>query len=224
VGYGDKKPETLEGRMFAIFFVLMGFSTLAYGFSLAASFALEKAESMKAKHETRVTRLLTKVADIRLSVSFSSLKQRLGSKPASPSSSPSSSLDVGDIQQLRRNQGSEEDDHVHDLDDDEEEDEDNAMLRDLEGQSSSFSSVSQLSEAYRKSFEYETYKLKRRCVRNLLLVSGFVLGAALVMMAQEGWTFSDALYWAVVTITTVGYGGRYWREREGGGALCCDVL
>ena len=175
MGYGDKKPETLEGRVFAIFFVLMGFSILAYGFSLAASFALEKAETMKAKHETRVNRLMNKVADIRMSVSFTSFKRRLTSK--------SPPTDVGDIQlDLKQRTGNtERDSSSSERDDD---DEDNAMLNDIENASENFSSVSQLSEAYQKSFQYETYKLKRRCIRNLLFICTFMLIASLIMMAQ----------------------------------------
>jgi hypothetical protein len=200
VGYGDKKPETLGGRVFAIFFVLLGFSVLAYGFSLAASFALHKAETMKAKHETRVNSLINKVAEIRMP-SFSGIKQRLSSSINSSSSGSSSRIGetATDGIQLRLNRVS-SDDHTEDI----------AMLEDMEdGTSSNFGSVSQLSEAYRNSFQWETYKMKRRCIRNLLLITCYMVVASLAMMAQEGWTFSDSVYWAVVTITTVGYGGMH---------------
>lgn len=165
--------------MFAIFFILMGFSILAYGFSLAASFALEKAETMKAKHETRVNRLMNKVADIRLSVSFSSLKKRLTTK--------SSGLDLSGIQLEHSNANNTSNSSTsadRESSEKDEEDEDRAMLRDLENPSDSFSSVSQLSEAYQKSFQYETYKLKKRCIRNLLCICSYMLIASLIMMAQ----------------------------------------
>jgi hypothetical protein len=212
VGYGDKKPETLEGRLFAIFFVLLGFSILAYGFSLAATFALEKAETMKVKHETRVQSLLTKVADMRLP-SLSGITKRLSRKPTiTPPAGGggevegAEGLDLGEVQVRsiggRSGSGSGSADSRDDYD------EGNVMLRDLEAgdssapsSSSSFDSVSQLSDAYQKSFQWETYKLKRRCIRNLALILAFMLVASLVMMAQEGWTFSDSVYWAVVSGT-----------------------
>ena len=209
VGYGDRKPETLEGRLFAIFFVLMGFSILAYGFSLAASYALEKAETMKAKHETRVHLLMNKVADIRLSLSFNNLKKKLltttTTTTTSLKSSKSSSqnvVDVGDIE-LQQHVVEKERSISSDIDD-----EDEAMIKNLDTPSESYSSVSQLSRSYEQSFQYETYKLQRRCIRNLILIFSFMLIASLIMMSLEGWTFSDSLYWAVVTITTVGYGGK----------------
>ena len=183
----------------------MGFSILAYGFSLAASYALEKAETMKAKHETRVHLLMNKVADIRLSLSFNNLKKKLLTTTTSLKSSKSSSQDVADVGdiELQQHVVEKERNTSSDIDD-----EDEAMIKNLDTPSESYSSVSQLSRSYEQSFQYETYKLQRRCIRNLILIFSFMLIASLIMMSLEGWTFSDSLYWAVVTITTVGYGGK----------------
>lgn len=51
------------------------------------------------------------------------------------------------------------------------------------------------------------FAFRRERVIVLLVVSGFVaLSGAVAMMLLEGWAFIDALYFAVVSMATVGYG------------------
>ena len=185
--------------------MLLGFSVLAYGFSLAASFALHKAETMKAKHETRVNSLKNKVAEIRVpTVSVANSLSTCSTHLPLDSSSSSVIVDETGMNGIELNQQRSESSSDFFA-------EDFAMLRYVEGGGglSNFGTVSQLSEAYRNSFQWETYKMKRRCIRNLVFITCFMTAASFVIMVQEGWTFSDSVYWAVVTITTVGYGGMH---------------
>jgi hypothetical protein len=62
-----------------------------------------------------------------------------------------------------------------------------------------------------KNINIAIYEEELREIRSKGIVDGFFLFIALIsgaigMMIIEGWSFSDALYWASVTACTVGYG------------------
>eukprot|EP00602_Paraphysomonas_sp_CaronLab_P011365 CAMPEP_0185041920 /NCGR_PEP_ID=MMETSP1103-20130426/41809_1 /TAXON_ID=36769 /ORGANISM="Paraphysomonas bandaiensis, Strain Caron Lab Isolate" /LENGTH=407 /DNA_ID=CAMNT_0027581861 /DNA_START=391 /DNA_END=1614 /DNA_ORIENTATION=+ len=55
-------------------------------------------------------------------------------------------------------------------------------------------------------FDEELKDIEQRAKRDFLVVFGIVLFGCLIMLGIEKWYFGEALYWAVVTITTVGFG------------------
>lgn len=55
-------------------------------------------------------------------------------------------------------------------------------------------------------FDEDLQDLKNSAKRNFVLVWVMILFGCLIMLAIEEWNFGDSFYWAIVTITTVGYG------------------
>ncbi|CAM9262395.1 unnamed protein product, partial [Ectocarpus fasciculatus] len=57
-----------------------------------------------------------------------------------------------------------------------------------------------------QSFDYELKKANSKALYSVICILTIVLLGSAVISAVETWPFIDAVYWAIVTITTVGYG------------------
>lgn len=55
-------------------------------------------------------------------------------------------------------------------------------------------------------FDEDLQDLKISAKRNFVLVWVMIFFGCLIMLAIEDWNFGDSFYWAIVTITTVGFG------------------
>jgi hypothetical protein len=66
--------------------------------------------------------------------------------------------------------------------------------------------VEDISEMNMQSIDYELKKANSKAFYSIVSIVTILLIGSFVMSAIESWTFVDSVYWAIVTITTVGFG------------------
>ena len=66
--------------------------------------------------------------------------------------------------------------------------------------------VSEFKKANLEVFEEELSEIRSKGVVDFFFILVAIFSGCVAMMAIEGWVFEQGLYWAIVTVTTVGYG------------------
>lgn len=67
-------------------------------------------------------------------------------------------------------------------------------------------SIDDIKEMNAQSFKYEIKKANAKAFYSIVCIVLTLLFGSLIMSEVEEWRLLDAFYWAIVTITTVGYG------------------
>jgi hypothetical protein len=66
--------------------------------------------------------------------------------------------------------------------------------------------VDKLNSATLQAYEEELSEIRSKGIVDFFFLLISIFSGAVCMMFIEGWKFEEGLYWAVVTVTTVGYG------------------
>lgn len=202
IGYGDLIPTNHTTKLFTAFYILVGITVCGASLGLVSTFWLENQEQVKRKRNLKSFAAMKGQSSDNGGGSEEQHNPLLAAAASASAATSAMTLSKStDMTKSKRNS--------------------RKSIR------QSFMAFSQsLTKSPEKSFEEirndsmkvytdEIRSLKQSVVKNLVVIFVVLLIGMGAMYGIEGWTTTDAFYWAIVSLMTVGY-GEYHPSSRGG--------